>query len=257
MSAKLYDRKLIRTGTILSVFIATSDEAIIILLSDGSKALSVLPLIGLKLLLAVVVGYAANAFLKHERLDRTEEPIGACCEECDDCARVGNGFIERYILTPLYHSLKIFFFILAVNLVFGVILYFAGEDQISAFLQRGYVFQPFLTALVGLIPNWRQQRHPHADVHFRRHFLRRAVRGVVFQRGAGAGRALQKSEKSQKELSDGARALYRGYGGGTDHRPFFAVWQYKGGKFPSFYFDRISWKTRAFCGMIEQRSYIK
>ena len=123
------------------------------MLSDGSKALSVLPLIGLKLLLAVVVGYAANAFLKHERLDRTEEPIGACCEECDDCARVGNGFIERYILTPLYHSLKIFFFILAVNLVFGVILYFAGEDQISAFLQRGYVFQPFLTALVGLIPN--------------------------------------------------------------------------------------------------------
>ena len=34
-----------------------------------------------------------------------------------------------------------------------MILYFAGEDQISAFLQRGYVFQPFLTALVGLIPN--------------------------------------------------------------------------------------------------------
>lgn len=153
MSAKLYDRKLIRTGTILSVFIATSDEAIIILLSDGTKALSVLPLIGLKLLLAVIVGYAANAFLKHERLDRTEEPIGACCEECDDCARVGNGFIERYILTPLYHSLKIFFFILAVNLVFGFVFYFAGEEQISAFLQRGYVFQPFLTALVGLIPN--------------------------------------------------------------------------------------------------------
>ena len=153
MSAKLYDRRMIRTGTILSVFIATSDEAIIVLLSDGSKALSVLPLIVLKFALAVAVGYAANGFLKSDMPQSEEsEPIG-CCEECESCAHTGSGFAERYVFTPLYHALKIFFFILAVNVVFGFLIYFAGEDKISAFLERGYAFQPFLTALIGLIPN--------------------------------------------------------------------------------------------------------
>lgn len=152
MSAKLYDRRLIRTGTILAVFIATSDEALIILLSDGSKALSVLPLVAFKLLLAVAVGYITNALLKSERIAE-EECACECCEDCEDCERIGGGFAGRYVFTPLYHSLKIFFFILAVNLAFGFLIYFAGEDRISEFLRRGYVFQPFLTALIGLIPN--------------------------------------------------------------------------------------------------------
>lgn len=156
MSAKLYDRHLIRTGTILSVFIATSDEALIVLLSGGGKALIVLPLIGIKLALAVAVGYIVNALYKSERVDMSltsEAEEGGCCERCEDCAHGKNTFVSRYILSPLYHSLKIFFFILLVNLIFGLIIHFAGEDRIAAFLQSGYTVQPFLTALIGLIPN--------------------------------------------------------------------------------------------------------
>ncbi len=152
-AAKLYDRRIIRTGTILAVFIATSDEAIVILISNGVKALSVLPLIALKFLLAVIVGYVANALTKSEKLASCEEHVVCCDDDCAGCSHVGEGAVGTYILSPLYHSLKIFFFIFVVNFIFGIIIFFVGEEKIANFLGYSAMFQPFLTALVGLIPN--------------------------------------------------------------------------------------------------------
>lgn len=53
----------------------------------------------------------------------------------------------------MHHTISIFLFILVVNLVLGYAIYFIGEDRISGLLLNGSVFQPFLTALIGLIPN--------------------------------------------------------------------------------------------------------
>ena len=66
MAAKLYDKKMITTGTILAVFLATSDEAVVILLTNGTKISSILPLLAIKLVFAVIVGMAANAVLKEK-----------------------------------------------------------------------------------------------------------------------------------------------------------------------------------------------
>ncbi|MEG2158685.1 MAG: putative manganese transporter, partial [Clostridia bacterium] len=59
----------------------------------------------------------------------------------------------KYLLHPLIHSLKIFCYILAVNVVFGIVLHFVGIDKLSAFMLSTKEFQPFLVGLVGLIPN--------------------------------------------------------------------------------------------------------
>ena len=69
MAAKLYDKKLIRTGTLLAVFLATSDEALILLLTDitnGAKAAAIMPLIAVKFAVAVGAGYLCNAILRGE-----------------------------------------------------------------------------------------------------------------------------------------------------------------------------------------------
>ena len=68
MAAKLYDKGFIRTGTILAVFIATSDEALIILISDMNSAHAVMPLVLIKLLASVGIGYLANFILPKEKL---------------------------------------------------------------------------------------------------------------------------------------------------------------------------------------------
>ena len=82
MAAKLYDKKLIRTGTVLAVFLATSDEAFILLLSSGPAAAAVAPLIVVKFAVAVGIGYLANALTRREALSELgegEEVHGTPC----------------------------------------------------------------------------------------------------------------------------------------------------------------------------------
>lgn len=153
MAAKLFDKRLIRTGTLLAVFFATSDEAIVLLLSSGSgeKAFAVMPLVAILFVVALAAGYACNALLRGEKLcelSEGEEVHGTHCghdHEHDSAAR-------RYLLHPLLHSLEIFAYILIVNIAFGCIMHYA-EDAITQFLQGGYWYQPLIAAAIGLIPN--------------------------------------------------------------------------------------------------------
>ena len=151
MAAKLYDKKIIRTGTVLAVFLATSDEALIILLSEGTKAFAVMPVIAVKFVVAVAVGYLLNGLYRHESLSELSENEAirgnACGHDHEEDSKV-----RRYLLHPLVHSVQIFAYILVVNLAFGFAMHFA-EVPITNFLEQGLWFQPLIAGLVGLIPN--------------------------------------------------------------------------------------------------------
>ncbi len=146
MAAKLYDRKMITTGTVLSVFIATSDEAVVILLTNGTKIASILPLLSIKLVFAILVGLITNAVLK----EKTETFVD---DECMCGHEHKESKVKKYLLHPLGHAAQVFAYILAVNLVFGIIVYLAGEESFIAFISGSHAFQPILTCLIGLIPN--------------------------------------------------------------------------------------------------------
>lgn len=159
MAAKLYDKGLIRTGTIMAVFLATSDEALIILLVNSPMsahaAQAILPLIMVKLLIAVAVGYLVNAIIPDRRSDVSplyteggEAAAYSCGHEHE-----GKSAASLYFLEPLLHTLKVTAYILLVNLILGFIIAEVGEDKIAAGLIGGKYFQPFITAAVGLIPN--------------------------------------------------------------------------------------------------------
>lgn len=162
MAAKLYDKGLIRTGTIMAVFLATSDEAIIILLSSsvGSEASNVkaaqaiLPLILVKLFIAVAIGYLVNAVVPDRHAD-TQPLYGAGEVTSYSCGHdhEGKSAARLYVLEPLFHTLKVTAFILLVNLILGFIIAEVGEDKIAAGLIGGTYYEPFITAAVGLIPN--------------------------------------------------------------------------------------------------------
>lgn len=159
MAAKLYDKGLIRTGTIIAVFLATSDEALIILLVNSPinahAAQSILPLILVKLLVAVAAGYLVNLVIpdKHAEVaplygEEGDKPAYSCGHD-----HHGKSTVKLYIVEPLLHTLQVAAFILLVNLVLGFIIDAVGEDKIAQGLIGGKYFQPFITAAVGLIPN--------------------------------------------------------------------------------------------------------
>ena len=151
MAAKLYDKGLIRTGTLLAVLLATSDEAFIILLASGSPAAAIMPLIVIKLIVGIGVGYLVNFLYSAEKLNESSmEDIHAysCGREHE-----GKSDISVYLINPLLHTLQIAFYILVVNLIFAFVIDAVGEDKLAASMIGGTYFQPFITAVIGLIPN--------------------------------------------------------------------------------------------------------
>lgn len=162
MSAKLYDRGIITVGTLLSVFVATSDEAFSVLIASD-KRLSLIPLLLIKFVLAVVIGFAVNAFAKKTATravksngdDLEHEDICAHCHdhvEADENGKKSKRVLfERYALVPLLHALQTFLFVFAVTFIFGV--FFGEEGVFELTLNGNGWYVPFLSAAVGLIPN--------------------------------------------------------------------------------------------------------
>jgi hypothetical protein len=172
MAAKLYEGGFIAAGTLLAIFISTSDEAFIILLSSGQGALTLLPLILVKILIGVMVGYAVNGVLalRAKRAAKMPTQKSRVIDKADYHARIfqkkeegfctycGREHDEKhpaltYGLFPALHSLKIAAYIFLVTFAFGLLVALAGEENIVNFLNRGAYAQPFITAAIGLIPN--------------------------------------------------------------------------------------------------------
>lgn len=160
VATNLYARRSIRLGTLLAVYIATSDEAVPILLSNPSAAVKLLPLLGIKIVLALLVGYTVNLFVGRRPEptvlpEPTDAPAVGCHHhvvgEQEETAR--KNFFTKYLLHPLLHTLTIALFILIVNFFFGTAIYYIGEERLIAFMSNVKYLQPVLAALIGLIPN--------------------------------------------------------------------------------------------------------
>ena len=74
-----------------------------------------------------------------------------CCGHHIDDGKESN--VKKYLVHPLLHTLKILAYILIVNIVMGIIVYFVGEERLVAFMSKSGVLQPIIVTLVGLIPN--------------------------------------------------------------------------------------------------------
>ena len=150
MAANLYVRGFIRTGTLLAVFLATSDEALIVLIVDPVGAAAVAPLVALKVVVGLAVGYAVN-FLVRDELAVPAPPEDIHGYSCGR-EHEGKSKLKVYFVEPLLHSLKIALYIFVVTLIFGYILEYNRDAILSSFVGGPYI-EPFITSAIGLIPN--------------------------------------------------------------------------------------------------------
>lgn len=174
MGTALYNQRLITVGTLIAIYLSTSDEAIPIILSDPSSAASVIPLLACKIVIAVVFGYLIDfvcrktnrTTLEHiEAYDKGIDDVThdhtvsekACCGHVlGDDADEGESHkmtARELLVHPLKHTLKIFVFILLITFAINLLFAILGEDSIAAALGAYPVLQPVIAALVGLIPN--------------------------------------------------------------------------------------------------------
>ncbi len=145
-AANFYAGRLISPGTLLAVFLATSDEAVPILLSQPQALPNLLRLLGVKLAAGILFGLLLDLICRRFPRGDGEEPFHELCADCD-CEHKG------ILRSALHHTGKVFFFLLLVSALLALAIYFVGEDSISGFLLSGSIFQPLLAALIGFIPN--------------------------------------------------------------------------------------------------------
>ncbi|NTW30676.1 MAG: arsenic efflux protein [Candidatus Moranbacteria bacterium] len=167
----LYTQRLLTIGTLMAVYLATSDEALPVMLSHPGGASLILPLIIAKLAIAVVFGYLLDLAYRKDRkrilghiaaYNRgKDDPKHVHCDVLSENACCGHHVEEAEknfdakisLLHPLKHALKIFLFIFIATLAINIAFSSLGDAVSSdAFLGGGF-FQPFLAALFGLIPN--------------------------------------------------------------------------------------------------------
>jgi hypothetical protein len=146
-AANLYTGRVITLGTLIAVFLSTSDEMLPIMLSGGMKPADIGIILIYKCAVAVLVGFSADLLLKLLRRGKEEINIDAICEE-DEC------HCERGIFySALHHTLTISAFVLLFTVAINALMHFLGTDFVTSLLYDKPILGHAVAAVFGLIPN--------------------------------------------------------------------------------------------------------
>ena len=191
LASNLYACRIITAGTLVAVFLSTSDEAIPLMLSNPEFLKVAGALIAVKVFIALLCGFIVDLLMrKNQSGDENHEFIHDFCENCN---------CEKGIFrSAVHHTVHVFAFIFVVSLILSFAVEFLGNTYLTKILMSGTVFQPIIAAAVGLIPNCA------ASVILTQLFLSGSISfgsllaGLLS--GAGVGLAvLFKINKNQKE----------------------------------------------------------
>jgi hypothetical protein len=146
MAANLFSSRVITMGTLVAVFLSTSDEMLPIMISEKINILLVLKIIGFKALAGIIIGFIIDLIYRKKKQEH-EHIHDLCEDEHCDCEHDG------ILLASIKHTLKIGLFILIANLLINLVIFKVGEDRLGSILLHHNVLSYFLASLVGLIPN--------------------------------------------------------------------------------------------------------
>ena len=142
MATNLYGARIITIGTLISIYLTTSDEMLPILISKNVEISVILKIILVKLLVGITVGFICDLILKKSKNDIET----FCNEEHCDC----NHSIFK---SSLKHTINILLFILVFSFILNTLIYYIGEDKLSSLFTQNIFLGPIISSLIGLIPN--------------------------------------------------------------------------------------------------------
>ena len=150
-AASLYSGGVITVGTILAVFLSTSDEMVPIFISSSVSAQTIGKILAAKFIIALITGVIADMTVRIINYTfRTHKHIHDLCEqEHCGCEDEEGGILH----SALVHTLKITGFIFIISLVISLLVGFIGKQAMASFMTGIPVLGVFLSGLIGLIPN--------------------------------------------------------------------------------------------------------
>lgn len=146
-ATNLYAARVITLGTLVAVYLSTSDEMLPVFLSEAVPISTILMILGIKLVVGMIAGFAIDLFIRLKHKDNDEEKIIDICQK-EHC-HCEHGIVK----SAFKHTLNIFIFILLITIVINLAISLIGEEHISNFLQNQPILGPVIAGLIGLIPN--------------------------------------------------------------------------------------------------------
>ena len=151
VAANFYASRVITPGTLLAVFLATSDEAVPLLAAEPKLWPMLALMLVLKVIFAMVAGFLIDVVFRGLLPKSLFGGYAGHAEDvdCHEKHEPESGIF----LAALRHTLEIFVFILLFSVVIGLVFGFVGQDRVAGLLGGLGIFQPIVAAVIGLVPN--------------------------------------------------------------------------------------------------------
>ena len=144
LATNLYVTRIISLGTLISVYLSTSDEMIIVMLGENVPITELLKIVGIKVLIGIIFGYLIDLFLRKK--EEKNKDYHVCDDDHCDCK-------HSIIKSSIIHTLKTIIYIIITTFIINILFELVGEDKLSELFLNKTKFAPFIAALIGLIPN--------------------------------------------------------------------------------------------------------
>ena len=148
-AASFYAGGVISVGTLIAVFLSTSDELLPVLVSKQVPSALMAKIVFLKIAAAAVAGFATNAFLSLVRHRRRDVKVECLCEH----SRCGCHRRSGILVPAMIHTAEIFAFIVLVSGAIELAMHFFGEDCMQSLRLNAPVIGELVAGLLGMIPN--------------------------------------------------------------------------------------------------------
>ena len=147
-ATNLYSARVISLGTLIAVYLSTSDEMIPIFISEKVQVLTLVKIFAIKFIIGIIFGFIIDLILRLKNKEKQEEKIEEICEH-EHCHCEKNGILK----SAIKHTISILIYIFVITLIINCIVEWVGEDNIATFVGNHAILGPAISSLIGLIPN--------------------------------------------------------------------------------------------------------
>ncbi len=145
LATNFYITRIISLGTLISIYLSTSDEMLPILISHKANFLSILLILLIKIFIGMLSGFIIDFIIRKNKKDKINYKL--CNDDNCDCEESGP------FKSALIHTFKTIIFIIIISFILNIIMEYKGSMFLEKLFLKDSLFSPFISSIVGLIPN--------------------------------------------------------------------------------------------------------
>ena len=146
-ASNLYAGRIITLGTLISIFLSTSDEMLPILISESAPVSIIIKILLIKVFIGMIAGVIVDLFVKHRELENKDDIHKLCHDEHCHCEESG------ILKSAIKHTIQIFIYIFIISLILNYTIQFIGEERLARLIVNVPILGIVISGLIGLIPN--------------------------------------------------------------------------------------------------------